>query len=76
MEAFGSRKTSALVEYKLKLSFSDLNFYNSFHGLIVVKVCTTKMFFVLCAGSEISASYCAVLPPFLRAAAALHSFES
>lgn len=67
MGAFGSRKTNALTEYKLKLSFSELNFYNSFHGPVVGKVCRTMMCFVLRAGSEVSATYCrAAQPPSCR----------
>ena len=76
MGAFGSGKTNALIEYKLKLSFSELNFCNSFHGPIVGKVCGTMMCFVLCV-EVVSASYCrAALAPFLWAAAALRSFQS
>lgn len=47
MGAFGSRKTKDLIVYKLKLSFSELNFYSSFNGLIVGNACETMMCFVL-----------------------------
>lgn len=63
MGAFGSRRTNALIEYKLKLSFSELNFYNSFQGQGVGKVCRTMMCFVLCAGSEVSVTATQRLPP-------------
>lgn len=75
MGAFSSRKTNALIECKPNLSVSELNFYNSFHGLVVGKVCRTMKCFVLRAGSEVSATYClAAFAPFPRAAAALRSF--
>lgn len=63
MGAFGTRRTNALIEYKMKLSFSELNFYNSFQGPVVGKVCRTMMCFVLCAGSEVSVTATQRLPP-------------
>lgn len=74
MGAFGSRKTKDLIEYKMKPSYSELNFYSSFNGPIVGNACETMMCFVLCAGSKVPATFCfAALALFLQEAAALSS---
>lgn len=75
MGAFENRKTKDLIEYKMKLPVSELNFYSSFHGLIVGNACETMMCFVLCEESKVPATFCsAALALFLQETAALSSY--